>query len=169
MENKFRGKAKMSIEELDARHFKHNDGWVIGNLIVNGNTPFIVGDILESDPEYIIHDFWLPVNPETIGQYFGLKDKNGVEIYDKDITELEVDGTIRRFLVSKKTVIREVASHPSFTDEIAKVAITGIVFEWNGFELFPCVDENGKSDIEDMVVIGNIYDNPELLNQDNEF
>lgn len=33
-EIKFRGKALMSIEELDAMHLRHVDGWVIGNVIV---------------------------------------------------------------------------------------------------------------------------------------
>ena len=98
-------------------------------------------------------------------QYTGLKDKNGREIYEKDITEIEVDGEIRRFVVNIKTVIREVVSHPSFDDEIAKVAITGVVFEWNGFELFPCVDENGDFDNMKMVVTGNVFENPELLEE----
>ena len=105
----------------------------------------------------------IPIKKGTQGQYTGLKDKNGREIYEGDVTELEVDGEIRRFVVKIKTVIREVVSHPSFNDDTAKVAITGVVFEWNGFELFPCVDENGEFDNTKMVVIGNIYKNPELL------
>ncbi|MFD1205823.1 YopX family protein [Sporosarcina contaminans] len=106
---------------------------------------------------------WVEVHLESISQFTGLHDKSGIEIYEKDITQLDVDGQVRCFVVSKRTVIREVVSHPNFIDETAKVAITGIVFEWNGFELFPCVDENGKSDVEDMVVVGNIYEHPHLL------
>lgn len=98
-----------------------------------------------------------------IMQYTGLKDKNGREIYENDITELEVDGDIRRFVAKIKTVVREVVSHPSFDDDVAKVAITGVVFEWNGFELFPCVDKDGEFDNSKMVVVGNIYENPDLL------
>lgn len=106
---------------------------------------------------------WIEVYPESVGEYTGLKDKNDKEIYEKDITELEVDGEIRRFVVNIKTVIRDVVSHPSFDDETAKVAITGVVFEWGGFELFPCVDDKGESDNSKMTVVGNIYENPELL------
>lgn len=96
-------------------------------------------------------------------QYTGLKDKYGYEIYEGDITELEVGGEKRRFIVRIKTVIREVVSNPKFTDDTAKVAITGVVFEWNGFELFPCVDDEGQFDNTKMYIAGNIYANPELL------
>jgi len=71
----------------------------------------------------------------------GLFDKNGVAINVGDKTRLVLDdGEIRVFDVCLKTVNRTVKSHPDFDDEYAKVAITGIVFCWNGYDLFPCVD-----------------------------
>lgn len=80
-------------------------------------------------------------------------------IYEGDITELVLpDGEIRQFEVAIETVIREVKSHPTFDTPFAKVAITGVVFKWNGFELFPCVDENGVADTSKMSIIGTIYD-----------
>ncbi|KOS68365.1 hypothetical protein AEA09_07210 [Lysinibacillus contaminans] len=51
-------------------------------------------------------------------------------MYEGDLTELEVDGEIRRFVVRIKTVVREMVSHPSFDDATAKVKVTGVVFEW---------------------------------------
>jgi uncharacterized phage protein (TIGR01671 family) len=106
---------------------------------------------------------------ELIGrdQYAGLKDKNGKEIFEGDITEIELEnGEIRRFLVRIKTVVRKVVSHSSFSDDTAMVAITGVVFEWNGFELFPCVNEKGWHDNEYLMrVIGNIHENPELVEE----
>ncbi|MBO0961470.1 hypothetical protein J1P26_17325 [Neobacillus sp. MM2021_6] len=98
-------------------------------------------------------------------QYTGLNDIDGNKIFDGDITEIDFGyGEVRRFVVKIKTVVREVVSHPSFSDETAKVAITGVVFEWKGFELFPCVDGNGDHDNESLMrVIGNIYENPKLL------
>lgn len=80
-------------------------------------------------------------------------------IYKGDTTELVMpDGEIRQFEVDIRTVIREVVSHPDFDTAFSKVAITGVVFLWNGFELFPCIDENGKVDTSKMTIVGNIYE-----------
>lgn len=95
--------------------------------------------------------------------FTGLTDQDDNELHEGDVTSLEVDGETRYFKVAIKTVVRELVSHPSFSDETAKVAITAVVFEWNGFELFPCVDKNGVPDNKRMKKVGNIYENPELL------
>lgn len=83
----------------------------------------------------------------------GLLDKNGNEIGIGDKVRLVVDGEERIFEVCFKTVKRTVKSHPDFVDRYAHVNITGVVFNWNGYDLFPCVDENGVPDNEKMEVI----------------
>lgn len=84
----------------------------------------------------------------------GLFDKYGTPIKVGDRTRLILDdGEVREFEVCLKTVNRTVKCHPDFDDEYAKVAITGIVFCWNGYDLFPCIDENGVSDVTKMEVV----------------
>ena len=84
----------------------------------------------------------------------GLYDKNGTPINIGDRTRLVLDnGEVREFDVRFKTVNRTVQNHPAFVDGYSKVAITGIVFEWNGYSLFPCIDENGIADTSKMEVI----------------
>lgn len=86
-----------------------------------------------------------------------LFDKNKKEIKIGDVLRLTLeDGEVRDFTVEFKTVIRTVKCHPDFDDEYTKVAITGIVFSWDGYSLFPCVDENGISDVNRMEIISSV-------------
>ena len=82
------------------------------------------------------------VDPATIGQYTGLKDKNGTEIYDGDILhrdgywDLYVDFIDGAFCLVSCIEIQRINWSP--------------IPIWNA-------DRPGKE------VVGNIYDNPELL------
>lgn len=134
-ETKFRGKVIGEFNELEALGIIDKKGWVVGNLIQNGNHPMIVGDLVEIDDEYIVHDWWVSVIPESVGQYSGLKDMDREEIFEGAI------GWDERGEVHGKVVFDE----------------GGFLFEWENMsdDLFECCG--------DIVIVGNIYDNPELL------
>ena len=99
-------------------------------------------------------------------QCTGLRDREGKLIYEGDITSLFVAGEKRRFTVSLKTVKRKLV-HPGFPDTTSNVMITGVAFEWDGHQLFPCASD-GVPDNEKMKIIGNIYENQELLEVPND-
>jgi uncharacterized phage protein (TIGR01671 family) len=101
------------------------------------------------------------VDPKTVGRYSGLNDKYDNEIYEGDIIELiNEDGEIIRVVCEFGTARREMCGRT--------VDITGFYFTlpWNGRKTFPIVNNYaGKHDLDLFEVIGNIHDNPELLNQ----
>ena len=78
-EIKFRGKTMENYEELDIK----KGNWVYGSLVFENKQPYIVGEVVEANDEYISLEQWIPVIPESVGQYTGLKDKNDKKIYEK--------------------------------------------------------------------------------------
>lgn len=154
-EIKFRGKSLMAIEELDHLGIKHKNGFVFGNLIADGGNTFIVGGIADVDEDYIAHDWWVSVDPETVGQYTCLKDKNGVQIYEGDVVRY-----LDQYITSTESGtdfddfmnIGEIF----FDEEFARYDISNK----NGLDYDDIFD--GSNDFE---VIGNIYENKELLEE----
>lgn len=113
--------------------------WSYGYYAKSGENNFI---LLDTDNE----DNYSIVDPETVGQYTGLKDKNGKRIFEGDIVQWK-DENFNNY-TSVVEWCGEKWNYPAF--DLAKHD-----YECNGLQYVheDCIIE----------VIGTIYDNPELL------
>ena len=98
------------------------------------------------------------VNPETVGQYTGLTDKNGVKIFEGDIIEAQTQDTKR--LRNAEVRFGEFADINSDEDE----CYIGFYIVFDGIFTTAGQLKECSNSIE---VIGNIFDNPELLEENN--
>jgi uncharacterized phage protein (TIGR01671 family) len=87
------------------------------------------------------------VSIETIGQYTGLKDINGVKIFEGDIVEIN-DGNPGSPILSNFRIGEVVFRLGVMVIENKKIEAEIPIFQ----------------EIATITVIGNIHDNPELLN-----
>lgn len=116
-----------------------NGAWVYGQYFNVKRQGFCVGIGHYILPENSV--FANKVNPKTVGQYTGLKDKNGNEIYEGDI----VTG-----LFNHTDIIGHIVYGSDATFFIERKGLYGI----------------GLNNAEDWLeVVGNIYENPELLKE----
>lgn len=125
-----------------------NGEWVYGSLLLWSD-----GDatILQNNDGNNNAVWKREVDPSTVGQYTGLKDKNGKEIYEGDIMFLSDRGS------HKEEVIVEHGLY-GWTFYNPKTA----TFYSDGSHTYYAV-ENYRFMFGTGVCIGNIHDNPELL------
>ena len=128
-EIKFRGK------RLD------NGEWVFGGIAYldyHDGENYIEGAWITNT-----HNKSYEVDPDTVGQYTGLKDKNGVEIYEWDIIRHHDD------------ILSEVFYNTAHCAYLLR--------DINGHRNKCVIDRLGAYSSLWIEVIGNIHDNPELL------
>jgi uncharacterized phage protein (TIGR01671 family) len=130
-----------------------NGEWVEGTgFLCDGNTCWVFGMLGQCG---IWFDDWVKVDPATVGQYTGLTDKNGERIFEGDVFRQELP--------------------PDDDEEQPFVARSLVVFDEVGFAE-SCIGKRGlgaplylgeycdlDAEASAWEVIGNIHDNPELL------
>jgi len=158
------------MRDIEFRGKTVKGSWVYGSLVTT--TSFIKHKPKQHTKTWIVETSfgnggWFSimkrsyVKPETVGQYTGLKDKNGVKIFEGDIVR------------SKNSY--EYGISINREEQINKV----VAFYANGFEALSQTSEDESGAYEfglhlaysdtldylDVEVIGNIFDNPELLEE----
>ena len=140
-----------------------NGEWIEGMLLkctmAAGTAYLIFADSFATDLLGNVHALdHAMVDPETVGQFTGLLDKNGRKIFEGDILNFSIMGDDGYFVVvsMENAAWGFYPAHPGLVHEDDQ--------KWRSF-WDPEYDDVWKQIY--FTVIGNIYDNPELLGGDN--
>lgn len=126
------------MREIKFRGKTANGEWVYGSLVYSENVePAIYFEVGKGSVKTFDFVF---IKPETVGQYTGLKDKNGKKIFEGDIVHID------NYDEGWDSVV-------DFKGGAFAIDVEGRDYDYTAI---------GWTEYE-AVVIGNIHDNPELL------
>lgn len=135
---------KIMVTDFNERkRLETPDGFYMHSLdVVNGNE--IYAKLKFATRQEMI---FRPFKEMSLMQYTGLKDKNGVEIYEGD-------------------VVKQTAGEYSYIGAVEKDCYQFYIDGINPFDSYSFDDVADTSDCTaDLTIIGNIHANPELLNE----
>lgn len=154
----FRGKSVIPQDILEDMGISLENGWVYGSY-VDG---FIISEVVDATDMYITIGRWCKVDPETVGQYTGLTDKNGQKIFEGDVVQA----------VSKIVTLSGVDTGGSCRQVYEVVWNDGCWSRiktydslWSSQDVIKTTPTKIYPDLAAKFyeVIGNVHDNPELL------
>lgn len=135
----FRGQTRRYGEKVKLNGEKIKSNWVYGGIFPqNGDGDFAI--IYQQKPTVEKY----PVYADTVGQYTGLTDKNGTKIFEGDI--VKYGDTVHNVVFEQRN----------------GTAYFGLVYS-----TLETLSFGYYQDLKQIEVIGNIYDNPELLGDEN--
>lgn len=132
---------------------------VIGLLIIDEDKYYIFLSINEHIKRDDYEVYMVEINKDTIGQYTGLKDKNGKEIYEGDIVEMHY------FFGDYDVESLGFFENETKITGLVKINEYGTYVETKSGEDYYII-QYLESPTDQLEIIGNIYDNPELLEEE---
>lgn len=140
----FRGQTRRYGEKVRLNGEKIKSNWVYGGIFPqNGDGDFAI--IYQQEPT--IEKY--PVYADTVGQYTGMKDKNGKKIFEGDILKIKSHDYNYEYI-----------TQVYYSCHTLCVDIYGQDYDSTAIGFADDIWDEECCEIE---VIGNIYDNPELL------
>lgn len=127
---------------------KNTNHWVYGSLIYSANSVFIINDLSDNIIKKHSNGTWQINRPcflidnETVGQYTTVDDINGKQLFKDDVVRIP--------------------------ETLHNVEIVGMIVWEKGRFLIKSISSGTTWDISyyiDIEKIGNIHDNPELMNK----